>query len=99
MIGFVKKAIDYSLTGSKPEQYLFIWISDGANDKSTFIKVINKPLELYGSNAAPQTLVANDGNSIGHDIVNLIGTRLITVSETEEGQSSAEAKIKQMTGG
>ena len=44
-------------------------------------------------------MVANDGNSIGHDLVNLIGTRLITVSGTEEGQSSAEAKIKQMTGG
>ena len=29
----------------------------------------------------------------------LIGARLITVSETEEGQSLAEAKIKQMTGG
>jgi putative DNA primase/helicase len=28
-----------------------------------------------------------------------VGARLITVSETEEGQSLAEAKIKQMTGG
>ena len=98
MSGFVKKAIGYSLTGSKLEQCLFIWIGDGANDKSTFINVIKKPLGLYGSNAASQTLVANDGNSIGHDLVNLIGIRLITVSETEEGQSSAEAKIKQMTG-
>ena len=32
-------------------------------------------------------------------LVDLIGARLITVSETEEGQSLAEAKIKQMTGG
>jgi len=31
--------------------------------------------------------------------LDLIGARLITVSETEEGQSLAEAKIKQMTGG
>ena len=51
------------------------------------------------SYAASQTLIANGGNSIGDDLVDLIGARLITVSETEEGQSLAEAKIKQMTGG
>ena len=52
-----------------------------------------------GSTAASHTLIANGGNSIGDDLVDLIGARLITVSETEEGQSLAEAKIKQMTGG
>ena len=44
-------------------------------------------------------LVAQGGTSIGDDLVDLAGARLITVSETEEGQSLAEAKIKQMTGG
>ena len=74
-------------------------IGDGANGKSTFINVINKLLGMYGMTAASQTLIANGGNSIGDDLVDLIGARLITVSETEEGQSLAEAKIKQMTGG
>ena len=99
LIGFVQRAIGYSLTGSTSEQCLFIMIGDGANGKSTFINVINKLLGLYGSTAASQTLIANGGNSIGDDLVDLIGARLITVSETEEGQSLAEAKIKQMTGG
>ncbi len=74
-------------------------IGDGANGKSTFINVINKLLGTYGTTAASQTLVANGGSSIGDDLVDLVGARLITVSETEEGQSLAEAKIKQMTGG
>ncbi len=99
LIGFVQRAIGYSLTGSTSEQCLFIMIGDGANGKSTFINVINKLLGLYGSTAASQTLIANGGNSIGDDLVDLIGARLITVSDTEEGQSLAEAKIKQMTGG
>ena len=99
LIGFVQRAIGYSLTGSTSEQCLFIMIGDGANGKSTFIHVINKLLGLYGSTAASQTLIANGGNSIGDDLVDLIGARLITVSETEEGPSLAEAKIKQMTGG
>ena len=99
LIGFVQRAIGYSLTGSTSEQCLFIMIGDGANGKSTFINVINKLSGLYGTTAASQTLIANGGNSVGDDLVDLIGARLITVSETEEGQSLAEAKIKQMTGG
>ena len=99
LIGFVQKAIGYSLTGSTSEQCMFIMIGDGANGKSTFINVINKLLGTYGTTAASQTLVANGGSTIGDDLVDLVGARLITVSETEEGQSLAEAKIKQMTGG
>ena len=37
--------------------------------------------------------------SVGDDLVDLVGARLIPVSETEEGEALAEAKIKQMTGG
>jgi len=99
LISFVQKAIGYSLTGSTNEQCMFIMIGDGANGKSTFINVINKLLGTYGTTAASQTLVANGGSSVGDDLVDLVGARLITVSETEEGQSLAEAKIKQMTGG
>ena len=99
LISFVRKAIGYSLTGSTAEQCMFIMIGDGANGKSTFINVINQLLGTYGTTAAAQTLVAQGGTSIGDDLVDLAGARLITVSETEEGQSLAEAKIKQMTGG
>ena len=99
LISYVQRAVGYCLTGSTSEQCLFIMIGDGANGKSTFINVINKLLGSYGTTAASHTLIANGGGSIGDDLVDLIGARLITVSETEEGQSLAEAKIKQMTGG
>lgn len=99
LIAFVQRAIGYSLTGSTDEQCMFIMIGDGANGKSTFIFVINALIGTYGTTAAAQTLIANGGNSVGDDLVDLVGARLISVSETEEGQSLAEAKIKQMTGG
>ena len=99
LISFVRRAIGYSLTGSTAEQCMFIMIGNGANGKSTFINVINQLLGTYGTTAAAHTLVANGGSSIGDDLVDLEGARLISVSETEEGQALAEAKIKQMTGG
>ena len=58
---------------------MFIMIGDGANGKSTFINVINKLLGSYGTTAASHTLIANGGGSIGDDLVDLIGARLITV--------------------
>ena len=99
LIAYVQRAIGYSLTGSTAEQCLFILIGDGANGKSTFINVINKMLGDYSKSAASQTLIAKGSSSVGDDLVDLRGARLISVSETETGEALAEAKIKQMTGG
>ena len=99
LISYVQRAIGYSLTGSTAEQCLFILIGDGANGKSTFVNVISKLLGDYSKAAASQTLVAKGSTSVGDDLVDLVGARFISVSETEEGEALAEAKIKQMTGG
>ena len=99
LIGYVQRAIGYGLTGSTAEQCLFILIGDGANGKSTFVNVISKLLGDYSKAAASQTLVAKGSTSVGDDLVDLVGARFIPVSETEEGEALAEAKIKQMTGG
>ena len=99
LIAYVQRAVGYCLTGSTSEQCLFILIGDGANGKSTFVSVINKLLGDYSKAASSQTLVAKGSSSVGDDLVDLVGARLISVSETETGEALAEAKIKQMTGG
>ena len=99
LISYVQRAIGYSITGLTSEQCLFILIGEGANGKSTFVNVISKLLGDYSKAAASQTLVAKGSTSVGDDLVDLVGARLIPVSETEEGEGLAEAKIKQMTGG
>ena len=99
LISYVQRVTGYCLTGSTSEQCLFILIGDGANGKSTFVNVINKLLGSYSKAASSQTLVAKGSSSIGDDLVDLVGARLISVSETETGEALAEAKIKQMTGG
>lgn len=98
LMHFVKKAVGYSLTGRTSEQAMFILIGDGANGKSTFINLLNSLWGDYGTTGASQMLVAGSP-SVGDDLVDLIGARLISVNETEEGQALAEAKVKQMTGG
>lgn len=99
LIAFVRRAIGYSLTGSIEEQCLFMLIGEGANGKSTFVDVISALLGSYLTAAATSTVTAGGRQGVGDDIIDLMGHRFISVSETEDGQQLAEAKIKQMTGG
>src|SRR5690606_13575451 len=41
LIGFVQRAVGYSLTGVTSEQVLFFGLGTGANGKSTFLEVLS----------------------------------------------------------
>lgn len=99
LIEFVQRAVGYSLTGSTAEQCFFILNGDGANGKSTFVNILAKLMGGYSKAAPEQTLLANQRSGVGDDLVYLSGSRFISVSELDQGQSLAEAKIKRITGG
>jgi len=99
LVEYVQKCVGYSLCGSTKEQSLFLMIGEGANGKSTFVNILNDLFGDYSKTAASWTLVQSNRNSVGDDLIHLIGARFISMSETEQGQKLAEAKVKQMTGG
>ena len=99
ILEYIQKVAGYMLTGSTKEQCLFMFLGGGANGKSTLVNVLSKLLGDYSVNAAANTLMASNNNSLGDDLIRLAGARLITVAETEYGQRFAEAKIKSITGG
>ena len=99
LIEFVQRVVGYSLTGSTAEQCFFILNGDGANGKSTFVNILAKLMGGYSKAAPEQTLLANQRSGVGDDLVYLSGSRFISVSELDQGQSLAEAKIKRITGG
>ena len=53
----------------------------------------------YARTAASHTLTANTRSDVGDDLMHLVGSRFINVSETDQGQALAEAKIKRITDG
>lgn len=100
MIRFIQKAIGYSITASVAEQVIFFAVGDGSNGKSTFFETIAGCLGDYATNAQPQTFLAKaHSNTISSDLARLKGTRLVTVSEPEEGARLDEGLVKQLTGG
>lgn len=99
LIEFVQRAVGYTLTGSTAEQCFFILNGDGANGKSTFVNILGKLMGGYSKASPEQTLLANQRSGVGDDLVYLSGSRFISVSELDQGQALAEAKIKRITGG
>jgi putative DNA primase/helicase len=100
LIGFVQRALGYTLTGSVAERCMFILIGTGANGKSTFLKALH---HLFGDYAASVPMAAlmeqKNGSAQTNDLAYLVGKRFVTASEGERGQRLAESKIKMMTGG
>jgi len=98
LIAFVQRAVGYSLTGRTNEQCLFLCVGDGANGKSTLIRVMQDLLGDYALQTPMEALMASRSSGIGNEIARLEGARFVAAVETEAGQRMAEAKIKQFTG-
>lgn len=94
-----KRACGYALTGLTNEHALFFLHGPGGNGKSTFIETIGGLLGTYHAVAPTEMLMATRGDRHPTELAMLVGARLVTATETEEGRHWAEAKLKQLTGG
>lgn len=98
VIGYIQRAVGYSLTGDTREQKMFLLHGGGANGKSVFLDVLTKLLGDYAGNASFETFDANKRSESTNDLAALRGKRLVTVIETEDGKRLAEARVKSVTG-
>jgi putative DNA primase/helicase len=100
LIGFIQKAVGYTITGSIKEQCMFICYGDGANGKSVFLDVISTLLGDYAVNAQVDTILYNKTpGAASSDLARLKGARLVTTGEPNEGSKFNEGLVKQLTGG
>jgi len=99
LVSFLQRVCGYGLTGITREHALFFCYGTGTNGKSTFLNAISGCVGDYHQVASMQTFTATKSDSHPTDLAGLVGARLVTAVETEEGKGWAEAKIKQLTGG
>ena len=99
LVRFLQQWTGYCLTGDTQEHALFFAYGPGGNGKSVFLNTVFGILGGYASTAAMDTFTVSRSNRHSTELAMLRGARLVTASETEEGRTWAEAKIKQMTGG
>lgn len=100
LISFMQRAVGYSLTGSIDEQVLFFLYGTGQNGKSTFAETLKHLFGSYMIKATTALYTLNrNGSEPLPEIARLVGKRLVTGSETEEGARLAESRVKDITGG
>ena len=103
LVTFLQRFCGYALTGETCEHALFFGLGEGGNGKSVFVNTVRAILGSYAAVAAPDLLTqgaerrAKPAHSA--EIATLAGARLVTASETEEGRTWADGRLKLLTGG
>jgi putative DNA primase/helicase len=96
---FLQTVLGYALTGSTSAHSLFFGWGTGANGKSTLLSTTAYILGDYHRVAPIETFTVSNSERHPTELAGLVGARLVTATETEEGRNWAEARIKQLTGG
>lgn len=99
LIGFLQRAVGYSLTASTREQVFFLLHGTGANGKSVFLTTLQAALGDYAGQTAPGLLLEKKGERHPTEVADLLGKRLVVATETDSGQRLAEGLVKQVSGG
>lgn len=98
VVGFIRRAIGYSLTGITTEQILVLLHGTGANGKGTLTNTVKRVVGDYGWNMPFATIELRDRSSIPNDLAALMSRRFVTASETNDGTRLNESRVKALTG-
>ncbi|MGH3969465.1 MAG: DNA primase family protein, partial [Mycobacterium sp.] len=95
---YLQRLIGLALLGRVAEHLLPILTGTGANGKGTFYKVLLWSLGDYGSTVEPDLLMHRQAAHPTGEM-DLLGRRLVVVSESERDRRFAETTMKRLTGG
>lgn len=100
-LGFLQRAVGYSLTGNTGEEVLFFIHGPTAAGKSTFVEAIKSVMGDYAVTADFEVFLQKyrDMGSPRNDVASLAGSRLVVSIEVQEGRRLAEGLVKMLTGG
>ena len=97
LIDYLQRILGYAISGQRHEQMLPILYGTGANGKSTLVNAVQGVLGDYASTAAPGLLVTKFGQNSSVGEADLMGRRLVVVSETGESEKLNEEQVKRLT--
>jgi putative DNA primase/helicase len=97
-IDFLQRAAGYNLTGDMREQVFMFLHGPEAAGKGTLIRGLSDVMGNYARPAEIATFLTTRQDHVRNDIAALVGSRLVTASEPEDGQVFDEGLIKILTG-
>lgn len=98
LIEFVWRLSGYILTGQTTERIVPMFYGRGANGKSVFLNVLSTLLGDYAFALPFSSLQFQKSEGIPNDLAALVGRRLVTMIEANDGLRLNEAKLKTLSG-
>jgi putative DNA primase/helicase len=96
---YLQRVAGYCLTGVTREQELFFFYGTGNNGKGVWVSTISGIIQDYHRVTPIETFTVSQSERHPTDLAGLMGARLVTSAETEQGRRWSEARIKELTGG
>jgi putative DNA primase/helicase len=97
-IDFLQRAAGYTLSGDMREQVFFFLHGPEAAGKGTFVRAKADVMGTFAQSTEISTFLTARRDAVRNDIASLVGARLVTASEPEDGQTFDEGLIKILTG-
>lgn len=99
LTGYLQRVAGYAMTARVSEQCMFMLYGEGANGKTTFLKVIQSICGEYATTISPELLVSKRTEDHPTGLTDLDGTRFVPTVEIDGDKKLAEALLKRLTGG
>ena len=99
LISYVQRLFGVATVGQILEQIVVVLYGSGQNGKSVFLEVLQGILGDYAAPTPEKFLVESKWPQHPTEIAGLVGIRLATAIETDEGHAWSEARMKQLSGG
>jgi putative DNA primase/helicase len=99
LIGFLQRAVGYTLTGDTSERAIFLMHGLGANGKTVFIRILEALFGDYGAAVSSSTFTTAMSTNVRNDLARLRGKRFVWASENSSDTILDEETIKRVSGG
>jgi P4 family phage/plasmid primase-like protien len=100
LVYYMQTAFGYSATGLTREKLVHHLLGSGDNGKTTILDVAGEVLGDYSTTLGIECLTLKMlGNNETAELADLRGARFVRTSETQQGQSLNEARLKRITQG
>lgn len=98
LAAYLQRLAGYCLTGATHEQVLVFFYGGGRNGKGTFLDTVKHILDGYYQAASADTFTESKSDKHKSELAVLMGARLVSASEVQQGKSWNDSRIKELTG-
>ena len=98
MVDYLQTFMGYICMGHNPDQIFMIMQGRGDNGKSLLLNIIEAMMGGYATPMALSTVIQTRNETVGDDLMSLVGSRAMVARELKKEDVLHATKIKKLTG-